>query len=133
MASVSSARSELRKGADHSFRPCPEPVEIAFGQDGNGNEQELADRPGAGERWLSDLAVDLDMPYASLHAWVRRGWLRTRKVEGAAGMLAAAADAEEMSRLCELRDHRREYLHRTPPTELTTPRLTASRRRRTQK
>jgi hypothetical protein len=78
------------------------------------------------------LAVDLDMPYASLHAWVRRGWVRARKVEEAAGMVAAAADAEEMSRLHKLRDHRREYPHRTPTADLTTPRLKASRSRRTQ-
>ena len=85
----------------------------------------------AGERWLSDLAVDLDMPYASLHAWVRRGWLRARKVEEAASMVAVTADAEEMSRLRQLRDDRHEYPHRTPSAELTTPRLKASRSRRT--
>lgn len=85
-----------------------------------------------GERWLSDLATDLDMPYASLHAWVRRGWLRARKLEEAAGMLAVATDAEEMSRLRELRNHRREYPHRPPPADLTTPRLRASRPCRTQ-
>ncbi|HZW33249.1 MAG TPA: recombinase family protein [Isosphaeraceae bacterium] len=86
----------------------------------------------AGERWLSDLAVDLEMPYASLHAWVRRGWLRARKVEEAAGMVAVTADAEEMSRLRQLRDHRREYPHYSPPAELTTPRPKTSRPRRTQ-
>ena len=87
----------------------------------------------AGESWLSDLAVGLDMAYASLHSWVRRGWLRARKAEEAAGMLAVAANAEEMTRLRELPDHRRDYPHRSPPAELTTPRAKASRPRRTQK
>jgi DNA invertase Pin-like site-specific DNA recombinase len=80
-----------------------------------------------GERWLSDLAVDLDMPYPSLHSWIRRGWLRARKIKEAGGMLAVAVTAEELSRLRELRDHRREYPHKTPPTSLTTPRIKTSR------
>jgi hypothetical protein len=47
-ASVSSDRSELRKGADPSFRTCPEPVDVELWHDFNGDEQELADRLGTG-------------------------------------------------------------------------------------
>ena len=46
--SVSLDRSELRKGADQTFRACPEPIDIEQWQDWNGDEHELADRPGIG-------------------------------------------------------------------------------------
>ena len=72
------------------------------------------------------------MPYPSLHVWNQRGWLRVRKIKEAGGMLAVVVTAEELSRLRELRDHRREYPHKTPPTSLTTPQIKISRERRSQ-
>ena len=87
---------------------------------------------GADERWMSDLAVDLDIPYASLHAWSRRGWLQARKVKEAGGMLAVVVTREELARLRALRDHRRDYPHHSPPTSLRTPRPKPFRQRRSQ-
>jgi DNA invertase Pin-like site-specific DNA recombinase len=86
----------------------------------------------AGERWLADLAVDLDMPYASVHAWIRRGWLSARKVTEAAGMLAVVVNRAEMSRLRNLRNHRRECPHHTAPSALTTSAVRASGPHRSQ-
>jgi hypothetical protein len=87
----------------------------------------------AGERWLADLAIDLHMPYASVHAWIRRGWLSACKLKEAVGMLAVAADKAELSRLRDLRNHRQTHSHRTPPLSLTAPTTRACRRHRTHK
>jgi hypothetical protein len=57
-ASVSSDRSELRKGADSSFRTCPEPVDVELWHDFNGDEQELADRLGTGRLARGDITHD---------------------------------------------------------------------------
>ncbi|TWU04318.1 hypothetical protein [Stieleria varia] len=58
------------------------------------------------EWWLSDLAAALSMPIATLHRWQRVGWVTSHKV-AATGRWSIYADAEELSRLTQLRTQRR--------------------------
>jgi DNA invertase Pin-like site-specific DNA recombinase len=55
------------------------------------------------EMWLSELAADLNIPIITLYGWLRRGWLKGRRVNG---HWAIAADRRERRRL---RDIRREH------------------------
>jgi hypothetical protein len=55
------------------------------------------------EMWLSDLAADLNIPIITLYGWLRRGWLKGRRING---QWAIAADRRERQRL---RDIRREH------------------------
>ncbi|WP_372718905.1 hypothetical protein [Novipirellula sp.] len=71
------------------------------------------------EWWLSDLASELAMPIATLHRWRGVGWVTSHKV-AATGRWAIYADAEELSRLTQLRANR----HGWPapyPRALITP------------
>lgn len=74
------------------------------------------------EWWLADLAAELEMPIATLHRWQRVGWITSRKVTAAGGRWAVYADADELQRLCRLRDSRRGW-PQPYPTELITPKL----------
>ena len=73
------------------------------------------------EWWLSQLAVELKMPVATMHRWVRVGWVRAHKVTLARGQWAIYADALEIDRLIKLRDYRRGWGETKTPVELTTP------------
>ena len=75
----------------------------------------------ANERWLSELAMELKMPVATLHRWVCVGWVQARKVAQARGQWALHADAPELERLTKLRDYRRGWGETKTPIELTTP------------
>ena len=74
----------------------------------------------ANEWWLSELAMELKMPVATLHRWVRVCWVRARKVVEAHGQWALHADAPELDRLTKLRDYRRGWGETKTPIELTT-------------
>jgi DNA invertase Pin-like site-specific DNA recombinase/DNA-binding transcriptional MerR regulator len=71
------------------------------------------------EWWLSDLAAELSMPIATLHRWQRVGWVTSHKV-AATGRWAIYADAEELSRLKQLRTHHRGWPN-PYPLHLITP------------
>jgi hypothetical protein len=73
------------------------------------------------ERWLTELAVRLNIPLATLHKWQRMGWLRSRKVSQAGGRWAIWADEAELTRLRQLRVYRRQWPEPRYPKELTTP------------
>jgi DNA invertase Pin-like site-specific DNA recombinase len=73
------------------------------------------------EWWLADLATELSMPIATLHRWLRVGWVTARKVAAARGQWAIAADAQELLRLRLLRAATHNW-HRPYPPELTRPR-----------
>lgn len=75
----------------------------------------------ANEWWLSELAMELKMPVATLHRWIRVGWVRARKVVQARGQWSIHADAPELERLSKLRDYRRGWGEAKTPIELTTP------------
>lgn len=73
------------------------------------------------EWWLSELAMELKMPVATMHRWVRVGWVQAHKVAQARGQWAIYADALELERLTKLRDYRRGWGETKTPIELTTP------------
>jgi hypothetical protein len=79
------------------------------------------DPRGSSEWWLSDLCRELAMPQPTVHCWVRRGWVRGRKLSGAGGRWVLWADAEELERLRRLRAYRRSWPDEPYPPELTTP------------
>jgi hypothetical protein len=73
------------------------------------------------EWWLSELAAELRMPVATLHRWLKVGWVSSRKVTAAGGKWALFADKRELTRLRKLRAYRRGWGETKTPTELTTP------------
>ena len=91
--------------------PGPRPEELT-GDDPRGND----------EWWLSDLSRELGMPQPTVHSWIRRGWIRGRKLPGVGGRWILWADAEDLDRLRRLRAYRRTWPDETYPAELTTPR-----------
>ncbi|MEA3275397.1 MAG: recombinase family protein [Pseudomonadota bacterium] len=60
-----------------------------------------ADLPRAPDEWLlADLALALDMPSVTLFSWIRRGWVRARKVDQSGRSLWLIwADGAECERL----------------------------------
>ena len=58
---------------------------------------------GKHEWLLTDLARKLEMPPATLHRWVRVGWVHARKLPTAGGQLVIWADANEVKRMSRLR------------------------------
>ena len=52
---------------------------------------------------LSDLARKLEMPQATLHRWVRVGWVRARKLPTPGGHWVIWADADELDRMNQIR------------------------------
>jgi uncharacterized protein YndB with AHSA1/START domain len=50
--------------------------------------------------WLSDLADEIDVPLVTLYGWMKRGWLKARRIDG---RWAVRADLDERKRLCRLR------------------------------
>ena len=58
---------------------------------------------GEHEWLLSDLARNLEMPQATLHRWIRVGWVHARKLSTRGGHWVIWADAEELDRMTRLR------------------------------
>jgi hypothetical protein len=52
---------------------------------------------------LTDLARQLVMPPATLHRWIRVGWVHARKLPSPGGQWAIWADADEIERMTRLR------------------------------
>ena len=52
---------------------------------------------------LTDLARKLEMPRATLHHWVRVGWVQGRKLPTPDGHWVIWADADELDRMARLR------------------------------
>jgi DNA invertase Pin-like site-specific DNA recombinase len=73
------------------------------------------------EWWLTDLARELDMPAPTVHSWLRRGWITSRKLSGAGGRWILWADDQELDRLRSLRASPRGWADQPYPPELTTP------------
>lgn len=55
------------------------------------------------EWWLTDLARELRIPVPTVHSWLRRSWIISRKLPGPAGRWILWADADELDRLRRLR------------------------------
>jgi hypothetical protein len=75
----------------------------------------------AGEWLLSDLARKLAMPQATLHRWVRVGWVNARKLPTPGGHWVIWADEDELARMAELRTCPRGWSEDDRLAKLTTP------------
>jgi hypothetical protein len=83
----------------------------------------VADGPLLGtDEWLrSDLARHLGMPLATLHRWIRVGWVHARKLPTPGGHWALWADADELDRMSRLRNCPRGWSEEPLLAELTKP------------
>jgi DNA invertase Pin-like site-specific DNA recombinase len=77
---------------------------------------------GADEWLLSDLARQLGMPQATLHRWIRVGWVEARKLPTPGGQWAIWADAGELERMRRLRNCPRGWSEEKTLDELKKPR-----------
>ncbi|MCY2963105.1 MAG: recombinase family protein [Planctomycetota bacterium] len=86
---------------------------------GIGDDRNHPDALGPDEWWTADLARKLEMDRKKLRYWIGEGWLHSRKTL-VQGLRVLWADADEIRRLCQLRDisapGKKNY-----PKELTTP------------
>jgi DNA invertase Pin-like site-specific DNA recombinase len=58
----------------------------------------------ADHEWLlADLARELEMPQATLHRWIRVGWVHARKLPTPGGQWVIWADADERNRMARIR------------------------------
>lgn len=79
---------------------------------------------GLNEWWPVEITRQLDLPRATLHYWIRRGWVRARREEQPPGRWIVWADAAELERLRDWRrrsvadEARRRWAN--PPAELPT-------------
>ena len=113
----STARGEGFTG--HRVRP----LLARFGQTGvPPGVRDAGDLPGADERWLPALAMELGVKPIVVHRWRWSGWLHARPLRGENGRWIVWANAAEVRRLRRLRAFEIEHHgRRTPPTNLTTP------------
>jgi hypothetical protein len=76
------------------------------------------------DEWtVSALATELRVPKNTLLAWLRRGWVRYRRLPGYRGRCLCWADAAELARLRRLREAPHGWWDPPLPAELTTPAL----------
>jgi hypothetical protein len=76
---------------------------------------------GASAWLLSDLARQLEMPSATLHRWIRVGWVHARKLSTPSGHWVIWADADELDRMARLRTCPRGWSDETRLAPLTKP------------
>jgi hypothetical protein len=76
---------------------------------------------GEHEWLLTDLARKLEMPQATLHRWVRVGWVHARKLPTPGGHWVIWADADEMDRMTRLRTCPRGWSNEHIFVQLTNP------------
>lgn len=76
---------------------------------------------GEHEWLLTDLARKLEMPQATLHRWVRVGWVQARKLPTPGGHWVLWADADELDRMTCLRACPRGWSDEPVLARLTKP------------
>jgi DNA invertase Pin-like site-specific DNA recombinase len=76
---------------------------------------------GAHEWLLTDLARKLEMPQATLHRWIRVGWVQARKLPTPGGHWVIWADADELERMTRLRTCPRGWSEEPILAKLTKP------------
>jgi hypothetical protein len=76
---------------------------------------------GEHEWLLTDLARKLEMPQATLHRWVRVGWVHARKLPTPGGQWVIWGDAEELDRMTRLRRCPRGWSDEHILSQLTKP------------
>jgi hypothetical protein len=77
---------------------------------------------GEHEWLLTDLAQELEMPLATLHRWIRVGWVRARKLPTPGGHWVIWGDADELDRMSRLRSCPRGWAYKDMLSQLTKPR-----------
>jgi hypothetical protein len=78
---------------------------------------------GEHEWLLTDLARELGMPQATLHRWVRVGWVHARKLPTPGGHWAIWADADELDRMTRIRTCARGWSDEHVFSQLTEPKV----------
>jgi hypothetical protein len=89
-----------------------------------GPRPRVVEQPGAlGEHeWLlTDLARELAMPQATLHRWIRVGWVHARKLPTPGGHWVIWADADELDRMGRIRTCPRGWSNEQMFAQLTNP------------
>ncbi|AGA24949.1 recombinase family protein [Singulisphaera acidiphila] len=76
---------------------------------------------GEHEWLLTDLARELKMPQATLHRWIRVGWVHARKLPTPGGQWVIWADAEERERMTRIRTCPRGWSHSDAFANITKP------------
>jgi hypothetical protein len=76
---------------------------------------------GEHEWFLTDLARKLEMPPATLHRWVRVGWVHARKLSTPGGHWVIWADGDELDRMARLRTCPRGWSDEPVLAQLTKP------------
>jgi hypothetical protein len=76
---------------------------------------------GEHEWLLTDLARELGMPQATLHRWVRVGWVHARKLPTPGGQWVIWADADELDRMTRIRTCARGWSDEHVFSRLTKP------------
>jgi DNA invertase Pin-like site-specific DNA recombinase len=76
---------------------------------------------GEHEWLLTDLARELAMPQATLHRWVRVGWVHARKLPTPGGHWVIWADADELDRMGRIRTCPRGWSDEDVFSQLTKP------------
>jgi hypothetical protein len=76
---------------------------------------------GEHEWLLTDLARKLEMPQATLHRWVRVGWVHARKLPTPGGQWVIWADTDELDRMTRLRTCPRGWSDEPVLAQLTKP------------
>jgi hypothetical protein len=74
------------------------------------------------EWWFADLARHLNLPAPTLYSWMRRRWIEARQLAGPAGRWILWADAQELTRLRQLRAAPRTWYNRPQAADLIVPR-----------
>jgi DNA invertase Pin-like site-specific DNA recombinase len=81
---------------------------------------------GEHEWLLTDLARKLEMPQATLHRWVRVGWVHARQLPTPGGHWVIWADADELDRMTRLRTCPRGWSDEPVLAQLTKPKARAN-------
>src|SRR5262249_26372063 len=76
---------------------------------------------GEHEWLLPDLARGLEMPPATLHRWLRVGWVHARKLPTPRGQWVIWADADERDRMSRIRTCPRGWSNENILAQLITP------------
>lgn len=74
------------------------------------------------EWWLPELATHLEIPVETLYAWLRRGWVHAKQLDGKQGRWLVWAPRVEVERLKRLRTRERSWMDQGSPDATPAPR-----------
>ena len=64
---------------------------------------------GKNEWLIPDLAKHLDVPYGTIHGWIKRGQLPERQIDGPQGRRIVRASAQKLNELTAYKRNRRKH------------------------